>query len=131
MMKVSLDDLMERPMGEAMWRGWRCRCPACGQGRMFGRYLKVNDTCPSCGLELAGHRADDAPPYFTILIVGHIIVPLMLLLEQNVQPPQWVHMALWLPLTLLLCLWLLPHIKGTLIGLQWSRRMHGFGSEPH
>lgn len=130
-MKVSLDDLMERPMGDAMWRGWRARCPACGQGRMFGRYLKVNDTCPSCGLELAGHRADDAPPYFTILIVGHIIVPLMLLLEQHVQPPEWVHMALWLPLTLLLCLWFLPHIKGTLIGLQWARRMHGFGSEPH
>jgi uncharacterized protein (DUF983 family) len=128
---LSLDDLMERPMGDAMWRGWRMRCPACGQGRMFGRYLKVNDTCPSCGLELAGHRADDAPPYFTILIVGHIIVPLMLLLEQHVQPPEWVHMALWLPLTLLLCLWFLPHIKGTLIGLQWARRMHGFGSEPH
>ncbi|MFN4164782.1 MAG: DUF983 domain-containing protein [Ferrovibrio sp.] len=128
---LSLDDLMERPMGDAMMRGWRMRCPACGQGRMFGRYLKVNDTCPSCGLEMSGHRADDAPPYFTILIVGHIIVPLMLMLEQNVQPPQWVHMALWLPLTLLLCLWLLPHIKGTLIGLQWARRMHGFGSEPH
>ena len=131
MIKVSLDDLTERPMGEAMMRGWRARCPACGQGRMFGRYLKVNDTCPSCGLELAGHRADDAPPYFTILIVGHIIVPLMLLLEQHAQPPEWVHMALWLPLTLLLCLWFLPHIKGTLIGLQWARRMHGFGSEPH
>lgn len=130
-MKVSLDDLMERPMGDAMWRGWRMRCPACGQGRMFGRYLKVNDTCPSCGLEMSGHRADDAPPYFTILIVGHIIVPLMLLLEQHMQPPEWVHMALWLPLTLLLCLWFLPHIKGTLIGLQWARRMHGFGSEPH
>ncbi|MFN4277863.1 MAG: DUF983 domain-containing protein [Ferrovibrio sp.] len=128
---LSLDDLMERPMGDAMWRGWRMRCPACGQGRMFGRYLKVNDTCPSCGLEMSGHRADDAPPYFTILIVGHIIVPLMLLLEQHMQPPEWVHMALWLPLTLLLCLWFLPHIKGTLIGLQWARRMHGFGSEPH
>lgn len=128
---LSLDDLMERPMGDAMMRGWRMRCPACGQGRMFGRYLKVNDTCPSCGLEMSGHRADDAPPYFTILIVGHIIVPLMLLLEQHVQPPEWVHMALWLPLTLLLCLWFLPHIKGTLIGLQWARRMHGFGSEPH
>lgn len=118
-------------MGDAMMRGWRMRCPACGQGRMFGRYLKVNDTCPSCGLEMSGHRADDAPPYFTILIVGHIIVPLMLLLEQHVQPPEWVHMAVWLPLTLLLCLWFLPHIKGTLIGLQWARRMHGFGSEPH
>lgn len=130
-MPSSLDDLVERPTGLAMWRGWRRRCPQCGTGRMYGRYLKVSDTCASCGLELAGHRADDAPPYFTILIVAHIIVPLMLLLEQKFQPQEWVHMALWLPLTVLLSLWLLPQIKGALIGLQWARRMHGFGSEPH
>lgn len=98
---------------------------------MFGRYLKVDDHCSACGLELAGHRADDAPPYFTILIVAHIVVPLMLLLEQRAQPAEWVHLALWLPLTVLLSLWLLPRIKGALIGLQWARRMHGFGSEPH
>lgn len=126
-----MDDLIERPIGDAMLRGWRCRCPQCGHGRIFGRYLKVNDACASCGLGLSGHRADDAPPYFTILIVGHIIVPLMLLLEQHVEPAEWVHMVLWVPLTLILSLWFLPHIKGALIGLQWSRRMHGFGSEPH
>ncbi|WP_341703004.1 DUF983 domain-containing protein [Ferrovibrio sp.] len=129
-MPLRLDDLAERPAGDAMRRGWRGRCPQCGQGRIFGRYLKVNGHCPTCGLELAGHRADDAPPYFTILIVGHIIVPLMLMLEQHVQPPEWVHMVLWLPLTLGLSLWLLPHIKGCLIGLQWAKRMHGFGGEP-
>lgn len=130
-MELRMDDLPERPIGDAMLRGWRCRCPQCGQGRIFGRYLKVNDTCASCGLELSGHRADDAPPYFTILIVGHIIVPLLLLLEQHVHPAEWVHMVLWLPLTVILSLWFLPHVKGTLIGLQWSRRMHGFGGEPH
>lgn len=126
-----LDDFIERPTGEAMWRGWRQRCPRCGQGRLYGRYLKVNDTCANCGLEMAGHRADDAPPYFTILIVAHIVVPLMLMFEQRLQPPEWQHMVLWPPLTVLLCLWLLPRIKGVLIGLQWARRMHGFGSEPH
>ena len=124
-------DFSERAVWPAMLRGWRCVCPSCGAGHIFGRYLKVNEHCASCALELAGHRADDAPPYFTILIVGHVIVPLMLLLEQHFQPAEWVHMVLWLPLTLVLCLWLLPHIKGALIGLQWSRRMHGFGSEPH
>lgn len=117
----------ERPAGEAMRRGWRQRCPQCGQGRIYRSYLKVNDSCPSCGLALSGHRADDAPPYFTILIVGHIIVPLMLVLEQEMHPAEWVHMVLWLPLTLGLSLWLLPRIKGTLIGLQWAKRMHGFG----
>lgn len=131
MVVILVDDLSERAIGPAMLRGWRCRCPNCGTGRMFGRYLKVDDHCGSCGLELSGHRADDAPPYFTILVVGHIIVPLMLLLEQRFQPAEWVHLALWLPLTVLLSLRLLPRVKGALIGLQWSRRMHGFGSEPH
>ena len=126
-----MEDFSDRAVWPAMLRGWRCCCPNCGKGRIFGRYLKVNEHCASCGLELAGHRADDAPPYFTILIVGHIVVPLMLLLEQHAQPAEWVHMVLWLPLTVILCLWLLPRIKGALIGLQWSRRMHGFGSEPH
>jgi len=130
-MPMSLDDLVERPTGQAMLRGWRKRCPQCGTGALYGRYLKVNDHCSSCSLELAGHRADDAPPYFTILIVAHIVVPGMLMLEQHMQPPEWVHMVLWLPLTVLLSLWLLPQIKGALIGLQWARRMHGFGSEPH
>ncbi|WP_290976093.1 DUF983 domain-containing protein [Ferrovibrio sp.] len=114
----------------SLWRGWRGRCPECGQGRIFGGFLKVQESCPQCGLRLDGHRADDAPPYFTILLVGHIIVPLMLLLEQKAQPPEWLHMVLWLPLTLILSLWLLPKFKGALIGLQFARRMHGFGSEP-
>lgn len=121
---------LERPLGEAMWRGWRRRCPQCGQGRIYGRFLKIAATCPHCGLALEGHRADDAPPYFTILIVGHIVVPLMLMVEQRYAPPEWVHMALWLPAILLLSLWMLPKVKGALIGLQWARRMHGFGSEP-
>lgn len=124
-------DGTERPVLAAMLAGWRSRCPACGTGRIFGRYLKVEESCLACGLHLAGHRADDAPPYFTILIVGHIVVPLMLLFEQRFHPPEWQHMVLWLPLTVGLCLGLLPRIKGALIGLQWARRMHGFGSEPH
>ena len=122
---------LERDMLLAMRRGWSCRCPRCGDAPLYGRYLKVEPRCAHCGLALEGHRADDAPPYFTIFIVAHIIVPLMLMLEQNFHPPEWLHMVLWLPLTLLLSLWLLPRVKGCLIGLQFARRMHGFGSEPH
>lgn len=117
-------------MGPAMLRGWKGRCPCCGTGRLFTSFLKTDGACPDCGQDLRGHRADDAPPYFTIFIVGHIIVPLMLLLEQHRHPPEWVHMALWLPATVILCLYLLPRVKGALIGLQFARRMHGFGSEP-
>lgn len=120
----------DRPLWSALRQGFRQRCPRCGRGALFGRYLKVVDACPACGEAMHHQLADDAPPYFTILIVGHLIVPAALLLEQTAPPPMWVHLALWLPLTTLLTLWLLPRVKGALIGLQWSQRMHGFGEEP-
>ena len=95
---------------------------------MFRSFLKVADACPSCGEALHHHRADDAPPYFTIIIVGHVVVGGILILEKLVQPASWVHMVLWLPLTVILSLLLLPPIKGALVGLQWALRMHGFGA---
>lgn len=111
----------------AFWRGWRQKCPACGDGRLFGRYLKVEHACSRCGTELYHQRADDAPPYFTMFIVGHIVIAGLLFVERHYHPETWVHMALWLPMTVFLSLWLLPRIKGSLIGLQWAWRMHGFG----
>ncbi len=73
------------------------------------------------------HRADDAPAYFVILILGHTVVPLALALEIARTPPYWVHFALWLPLTLGLALGLLQPVKGSIVGWQWANRMHGFG----
>jgi uncharacterized protein (DUF983 family) len=93
---------------------------------MFRRYLKVWDACPNCGEALHHHRADDAPPYFTILVVGHVVIGGVLALERAYAPPGWVHAALWLPLTLILTLVLLSRVKGALIGLQWALYMHGF-----
>lgn len=93
---------------------------------MYRSYLKVHDACTSCGEELHHHRADDAPPYFTIFIVGHIVVSAMLSVEMALAPPIWMHFAAWIPLTLALSLALLPAIKGAFVGLQWSLRMHGF-----
>lgn len=115
-----------RDLIQALWRGARQRCPNCGAGRLFTGYLKVASACGHCGEELHHHRADDAPPYFTILVVGHVIVPLVLLVETLYRPELWVHAALWLPLTLVLALAALPPIKGALIGLQWALYMHGF-----
>lgn len=120
------DLLPRRQVMEAILRGMWLKCPSCGAGAMFHRYLKVSDACPHCGEALHHHRADDAPPYFTILIVGHIVVPAMLALEQIAPPPLWVHAALWLPLTLILALAVLPLTKGALVGLQWALYMHGF-----
>jgi len=120
----------ERSLAMAMRHGFVKRCPRCGKARIFGRYLKVNDFCANCGLELQLQRADDAPPYFTILIVGHIVLPGLLLLQAEAEPPAWMQYSLWLPLALFLTLWLLPRVKGTLIGFQWARGMHGFGDPP-
>ncbi len=121
--------LPKRNVMRAVHSGFKQKCPKCGEGAIFGKFLKVNDQCPSCGEELHHHRADDAPPYFTIFVVGHIILPLMMAVEIEYTPPIWLHVALWLPLTLLMCAWLLPRIKGALIGVQWANYMHGFN--PH
>lgn len=123
------DTKPKRDIKTAMLRGWSRKCPACGTGALYYKYLKVSDACPSCGEELHHQRADDAPPYFTMVIVGHVVIAGVLLLERHFAPPSWVHMALWLPLTVGLSLWLLPRVKGALIGLQWALRMHGFGGE--
>ncbi len=105
------------PMLTAIGRGLLCRCPACGRTRLFAGYLTVVPECTNCHAPVGQARADDAPPYFTILIVGHVVVLGMLLLEQAAAPPLWVHAAIWLPLTLVLSLLLLRPIKGGTVGL--------------
>lgn len=109
-----------------MWRGFRCRCPKCGEGKLFGAFLKVADECPACGEAFHHHRADDFPAYIVIVIVGHLIVPAVLALETHAAPSYWVHVALWLPLTLASCLALLQPTKGAIVALQWHLGMHGF-----
>jgi uncharacterized protein (DUF983 family) len=113
-------------ISKAMWRGFLGRCPNCGEGRLFGRFLKVKDACEACGEEFHHHRADDFPAYLVIVVVGHIIVPLVLSVETHYAPPYWVHLALWLPLTLGLSLGLLQPTKGLVVALQWFAGMHGF-----
>lgn len=117
---------VERPLLPAMLRGLLGRCPNCGKGKLFRKFLKVVDRCPVCHEDLHHHRADDAPAYFVIVIVGHIVVPLAFTVELTFFPPWWITPVLWLPLTLLLALVLLQPVKGAIVGLQWSYRMHGF-----
>jgi uncharacterized protein (DUF983 family) len=113
-----------------MGRGLRLKCPSCGRGKLFAGYTRTRPCCENCGLDLTGHRADDAPPYITILIVGHLIIPLALAVKQVFDPPLGVQFAIWLPVVILSALWLLPVAKGGFIGLQWANRMHGFGDAP-
>mgnify|MGYP001239159430 FL=1 len=119
----------KRNLGQAVKRGLLGRCPNCGEGKLFRKFLKVTDECGVCHEELRHPRAADAPAYLVILIVGHIIVPLALLVEKLYQPPHWVAFSIWIPLTLILSLALLQPIKGIVVGWQWAQRMHGFDPE--
>ncbi|MEO8884342.1 MAG: DUF983 domain-containing protein [Devosia sp.] len=126
-MGVEIIDTEKRNLWQAIGRGAMCRCPNCGEGKLFRAYLKINDTCPVCGEELFHHRADDLPPYISIVIVGHILIGAMLEMEMrfnNVNPMYYV--ATLVPLAIVLPLALLPPIKGAVVGLQWANRMHGF-----
>lgn len=115
-----------RDVGLAMKRGLFGRCPQCGEGKLFGRFLKVNASCDHCGLRLDAHRADDMPPYIVIMIVGHVVVGLNLMVEQQADWPMWLHFTIWPALTLVSALLLIQPVKGALIGYQWALKMHGF-----
>lgn len=114
-------------MATAFKRGILGRCPNCGKGKLFRAYLKVADTCNVCGEELHHHQADDAPAYFVIMIVGHIVVPIVLAVEMAFTPPYWLHALIFVPLTIGLAVLFLQPTKGAIIGWQWAQRMHGFG----
>lgn len=116
-----------RPIARAMWRGFMGRCPHCGRGALFRAYLKASDACPDCGEVLHHHRADDAPPYMTIFVVGHVLIALYVAAEDyGPELPAWAIGLIFAALGGAMCLALLPRIKGALIGLQWALRMHGF-----
>lgn len=106
-------------------RGLKRRCPHCGQGSAFSGYLRITDHCAECGTQLGHIRADDFPPYLTIFLVGHIVVPLILLTEQSWAWSWELHMAIWLPLTTILTLLFLPMMKGVALGLMWRLRLSG------
>lgn len=121
----------KRDVGQAMLRGAKGRCPSCGEGKLFYKYLKVTPTCPVCHEELSHHRADDAPPYVVITIVGHIVLFGIMYVEASMENFSYLtHLLIWPPIALAMSLALLPPIKGALIGLQWALRMHGFGGAP-
>lgn len=99
-------------------------CPRCGQGRLFEGFLTVQPSCSNCGLDYGFADAGDGPAVFVIMIVGFVIVGLVLAVELIYQPPIWLHLLLWLPLTAILSLGVLRPLKGLLIGLQYWNKAH-------
>ncbi len=110
-------------MADALRRGAMGTCPACGKTRLFAKFLRIKAECSACQAPLGLARADDAPPYFTIVVVGHLIVPAMLVVEKTWAPDLWIHAAIWLPLTVLLAVGLLQPIKGMTVGAMTSLGM--------
>ncbi len=107
----------------AIGRGLRSRCPACGDSQLFNGYLRVVTACRKCGAPLGLARADDAPPYFTILVVGHLIIPLLFIVDRMGEPPIWLMTAIFVPLTLIATLGLLRPIKGGTVGAMLALNM--------
>lgn len=116
---------------EAVWRSARGRCPACGEGRLFGRFLKVAPSCSACKQAFHHHRADDFPPYIVMFAVGHLVGYGIYVSETRFEDvPLWFHATLWPSLAVGLSLALLQPVKGAVIGWQFGLGMHGFGHPP-
>ena len=107
-------------IGLAVRRGLGLRCPQCGEGRLFRRFLKVSACCDSCGADNTIYPSDDAPPYLTLLLVGHLMVPCMFWVERAYAPALWLQFAVWLPLVALTTIAALPSMKGAVVGYAWA-----------
>lgn len=105
------------PIWRAMKRGLRLRCPSCGTTPLYRSYLKVEPICPTCGADNGQHRVDDAASYFTVLIVGHVVVAPMLAFEAIWNASMLLVLAIALPAVGAVALGALPFVKGSIIGL--------------
>jgi uncharacterized protein (DUF983 family) len=102
--------------------GAASRCPNCGEGALFDGFIKVARRCEACGLDLAAADSGDGPAVFIILLAGFPISFAALFTEIAVHPPLWVHLVIWLPLTLIVCLALLRPMKGLMIAAQFANK---------
>lgn len=114
--------MSKSPVKQGVKRGLRLRCPNCGEGRLFRRYLKVEATCPACGHDNGRYPADDGPAYITILLVGHLVIAPILLFPFVWTWHPAATLGLLLPLLAIVTLTALPFIKGGFVGLLWAQR---------
>ena len=98
------------------------KCPQCGKGKLFSSYLKLYKSCHICNEELSVFRTDDFGPWLTIILAGHIIVPLILFVEQSYAPDLWLQTLVWIPLTIITVLLILPISKSICLAILWKQR---------
>ncbi|MGB0439291.1 MAG: DUF983 domain-containing protein [Paracoccaceae bacterium] len=116
----------ERDLWPAIWKGWRRKCPRCGTGPVLKGYLTLRKECQVCREDLSPARADDGPAYLTILFVGHLMAPLLHIAFVAYRPDPLILFTIFAVGCIGLSLYLLPRLKGAIVGFQWARRMHGF-----
>lgn len=115
--------MAERNVWLGIKRGLRFRCPECGEGKLYRKYLKVQSPCETCGHDNVQYPADDAPPYLTIFLVGHLVIAPMLFFNFIWRANLWLVLLTTLPFLLVLTLVALPMVKGAAIGLMWGMGM--------
>lgn len=115
-------DLMSQP--NPVISGLLCRCPRCGEGKLFSGYLKLAPSCGKCGLDFAFADSGDGPAVFVIFLVAPLVVLLALITGSLMPIAPWMHLVLWIPTTLLLSLALLPPFKGVLVNVQYRHDAH-------
>ena len=98
------------------------RCPCCGKGKLMRSYLKQVEKCSVCGESFGQIRADDAAPWLTIILVGHVFLPLAFMVDLTNVMPVWAEASLWSVFFAALSLALLPRAKGMMLGVLWQTR---------
>lgn len=98
------------------------RCPNCGEGHLFEGFLTVTPRCEACGYDLAKGDSGDGPAVFVIMIAGFLVAFAALFTEFTIHPPIWVHLVVWLPLTVVVCLGMLRPMKGLMLAAQFANR---------
>src|SRR3569623_342577 len=101
--------------------GLACRCPRCGEGRLYTGFLKVTPVCDSCGLDLRFAFSGDGSAVFVIFAVAPIVIILAFISEALFHPAPWMHLVLWIPTIIVLSLLFLRPFKATMIALQYQR----------
>jgi uncharacterized protein (DUF983 family) len=107
---------------QSVLRGLACKCPRCGNGKLFAGFLSLRTRCEACGLDYAFIDTGDGPAIFIIMLAGAVVVACALIVEVKYQPPFWVHALLWLPLVLATTLLPLRAMKSLLIALQFHHK---------
>ncbi|CAM3714328.1 DUF983 domain-containing protein [Litorimonas haliclonae] len=106
--------------------GLKGRCPECGEGHLFSGLLKFARGCEACGADFTDEDAGDGPTVFVIFIVGIFIIPMALAFQLITKAPMWLTMTIWIPIIILVCLYLLRLLRGIMFNLAWVNKAREF-----